>query len=645
MGFASWLGLKSAPNPVDPAHLYQQNSGAANIVSIDFTSILGQTPAELWRTQPHLRTVVDFLGRNIAQLAVKPYRRASDQDRQSASDSAVAKVLRRPNAGMTSFELFRGLVSDLALWDRAYWLVQPDDSGGWTIRPIPAAWVTGTYGGDLFAPAGFNVTPPSGRSISIPAEKVLHFHGWNPSSLVKSASPVETLRMILAEQIHAVTFRDQRWRNGGRVGAVLERPASDTEWTDAQRKRFAEDWKSRYGADGTNAGGTPILEDGMTLKQVGFSAKEDEFVAASKLALTTVASVYHVNPTMIGVLDNANYSNVREFRRMLYGDTLGPIIAMIEDRLNAFLLPMIGEKPDVYVEFNIAEKLQGSFEEQAAVMSASVGGPWMTRNEARAKNNMPAIDGGDELIVPLNVIEGGQASPLDSASPPKMGVVVRRKDETAKLKAAASEEHEKRTTEVLKAFYARQKRVVLNRLEAKASTPDWWDEARWNKELAEDLYKLAVSITTELAGDTLKALGLPDEYDVDRTLAFLKAVAEFRAELINNVTLQQLQDLDDDESPAAVFEKAETSRAEQGGITLATTLAAFAAIEAVKQQAPKATKTWVVNSGNPRPSHARMDGQTVGVGSQFSNGAKFPGDRVLGVDGVAGCTCTVEMEV
>ena len=49
-------------------------------------------------------------------------------------------------------------------------------------------------------------------------------------------------------------------------------------------------------------------------------------------------------------------------------------------------------------------------------MQSATGGPWMTRNEARAMQNRPPLEGGDDLIVPLNVIAGGQASPNDSGS-------------------------------------------------------------------------------------------------------------------------------------------------------------------------------------------------------------------------------------
>src|SRR5690606_16141991 len=104
--------------------------------------------------------------------------------------------------------------------------------------------------------------------------------------------------------------------------------------------------------------------------------REEEWVEATKLALATVAQVYHINPTMVGLLDNANYSNVREFRKMLYGDTLGPDIVSIASIVNSRLLPMVEEPESNYSEFNIEEKLRGNFEEQVQSMSAAIGAPW-----------------------------------------------------------------------------------------------------------------------------------------------------------------------------------------------------------------------------------------------------------------------------
>lgn len=387
-----------------------------------WSEVMEYSPSHLWRTQPYLRTVVDFLARNVAQLSLQVFARDADNDRSRVRTGPMADIVARPNARQTSYDLILALISDLALYDNAYWMPTTDDQGRWQIQPLPADWVT-PHTDDPLAVQVFYVRKPNGETMEVPAEQVIHFHGWDPCGPITGASPVQTLKLILAEQMEAQSYRQQVWRRGGRVGAVLERPVDAPAWNEQASQQFRSDWMSTWtGRDGPKAGGTPILEDGMTLKRIGFSAHEDEYIEAAKLGLQTVASVYHVNPVMVGLLDNANYSNVREFRRMLYGDTLGPILATVEARINTFLLPFIGENPDTYVEFNIAEKLQGSFEEQAQVMSTMVGRPIMTANEGRGRFNLPAIDDpeqhADELITPLNVSVGGQASPQNPTETP-----------------------------------------------------------------------------------------------------------------------------------------------------------------------------------------------------------------------------------
>lgn len=619
--------------------------------------IEGLTAEDLWRTQPYLRTVVSFVARNIAHLGVHTFERISDDNRRRTKTATVAQLLARPNPTMTTFELINATVADYKLYDTAYWVLTPDADApsGWEIWLLPPSWIKGGIGGTIFAPEWYKVQRPGAATWTrVEAKDLLIFHGWNPGEPANGASSVEALRGLLTEQIHAQAYRTQVWQRGGRVGTVITRPATDQQWSDEARTRFARDWKAKWTGDhGPKAGGTPILEDGMELKRIGFSAKEDEWADVAKLSLAMVASVYHVNPTMVGLLDNANYSNVRQFRQMLYGDTLGPDIAMLEDRINTFLVPRISPDADVYVEFNIAEKLQGSFEEQSAALSSAVGGPWRTRNEARRLDNLPAIEGGDELIVPLNVIEGGQASPRDSAPKQAMGVIVRQIAAPVKADDPAAlpdrDDHETRLAAALAAFFERQSRVVLTALGAKAA--GWWDTERWDNELAADLLVVAKDATAKVGADTAKSLGFDaGDYDVGRTEAFLESVALSRAGLINSTTRDRVEELADDEDPEATpstaFAEAVDVRAPIAAATLLTTFVAFAATEAGKQLAPAAAeKTWNVTSGNPRASHASMDGETVGIDDLFSNGMNWPGDPAGGADEVAGCMCGVTVTI
>ena len=629
------------------------------------SEVLGMGPEDLFRTQPHLRTVITFVARNIAQLPLSVYERVSDTDRRRVTDHPVAALLRRPNPAMTSFELIYALVADLKLYDVALWMLTPapETVAGWELRPIPPSWVVQTWGGDAWSPEGVEIVSPNGSRSTISGDSLLIFHGYRPGSPKGWVSPVDALKEILAEQIQAWTYRQQVWQRGGRVGAYLTRPVGSPEWSSEARTSFARDWKAKWtGPTGPKAGGTPILEDGMELKTTRFNAREEEWTEVAKLSLATVAAVYHTSPTMVGILDNANYSNVREFHQMLYTDTLGPDLAMIEARINAFLLPRLGADSKLYAEFNVRAKLAGSFEEQTAVLSTSVGRPFMTADEARAMLNMPSL-GGDAaaLVTPLNVLIGGQASAHDTGSQNRAAARVETRaaitrasaDDPLTVKAQAREADERDAEQVLKRFFARQRAVVLTALGAKA--PAWWDADRWNRELADDLTALALRSTEAIATETLDELDVPAEtYSVARTTKFLQAVAASRAALINDVTRAKVQAaLDDDleegaltSTPAGVFEEAETSRAAQAGQTLATTLAAFAVTEVGRQLGrASTTKTWLVQSGSPRASHASMHGETVPIDGLFSNGMNWPGDPAGGADEVAGCMCGVEVTI
>lgn len=593
------------------------------------------TPAAMFRTQPHLRTVVSFLARNVAQLGLQTFERVDETDRKRDRTSAVARALAFPDGAVTTYDLIFATVGDMCLYDRAYWFVaqSAETPTGWIVRRLPPSWVSPA---DLspFRVASWTVTAPGADQVTVPAAQILDFTGYSPTSQTAGSSTVEALKDTLSEQIEASRYRGQVWKRGGRVSAVIQRPQGAPQWSDAARSMFRDDWYAKFTGRGPGAGGTPILEDGMTLQRVDFNAQEQQFVEAAKLSLTTVAAAFHVNPTMIGQNDGANYSNVREFRRMLYGDTLGPMLAQIEARVNTFLLPMLGVDPErFYCEFNIAEKLQGSFEEQAAALQTSVGGPWMTRAEARARMNLPAITGADELIVPMNVTAGGQASPSDSGSQNRNAGPLRLVKAKSQRDVTAAREQ---SSKVLGSFFDRQSRVIKSALGRKDGG-EWWDGDRWDEELASDLFDLAMEVTPQVAGDTLKSIGFaPDEYDPERTAAWLTEVSQRSASSINQATKDRITealDSDDPDALDAVF-AAQPARAESGGSGLGTLLASFATVEAARQVTNGgATKTWVTGP-NPRPEHAALDGETVGLDEDFSNGAPWPGG-----DGEFGCNC------
>jgi len=120
---------------------------------------------------------------------------------------------------------------------------------------------------------------------------------------------------------------------------------------------------------------------------------------------------------MVGILDHATFSNITELHKMLYQDTLGPWLTMIQDEIALQVIPDFPDGEDMYAEFNLREKLSGSFEERSDSIQKAVGAPWMTVNEARALENRPPVEGGDELVRPLNVTQNGDQDPVPAEEP------------------------------------------------------------------------------------------------------------------------------------------------------------------------------------------------------------------------------------
>lgn len=625
--------------------------------------VLGMSIRTLWRTQPNLRTVVSFRAENVAQLGLHAFTMAADGSRVRDRDGIVPRLLEHVDGVSTMYRLLYGLSSDLDLYDRAFILAVGDASSpvGWSLRRIPPTWVSVVQDGP-FAVDHFEVSTGSGP-VSVLPESMIFFTGYDPDDPIGSVPAILSLKQVLSEQVQAALYREQVWRKGGRVSAVLQRPANAPRWSDEARESFRADWNAKYTGAGKGAGGTPILDDGMTLQRIDFNAQESQYVENAKLSLQTVASAFHVDPTMIGASDSATFSNVKAFRKMLYTESLGPTLTRIEQQLNRDLMAMLGVTGE-FVEFNIKEKLAGDFAEEAAILSAAVGGPWMARDEARLRENLPLMGGeASELITPMNVTVGGQASPRDSGSQnvnPDSDLPDRaengaselsRKDRLAiGVKAwrvsskSGDDDDEQDVSDVLSSFFDRQGRSVLSKLGSDAT--DWWDADRWNGELADDIVEQMKSLSVDSARSMLSEHGIdPDSYDVARTVKFLQVCARDRAEAINAAVKDDLDDAidDPDADPADVYsDDRNSTRAAKIATSVVAFAGSFGGIEAGRQQGgSNVTKTWVTGP-NPRPEHASMDGETVGIDEEFSNGLKWPGS-FGDPDEVAGCNCEVDL--
>jgi HK97 family phage portal protein len=587
----------------------------------------------MYRRQPAVRAVVDWLARNIAQLNPKVYIRAGSTDRIEASEHPLSQLLRHPNPTSTRYDHLRDTTADLAIYDVAYWVKDRPQfpRGVWRVSPTQ-----------------MTVSSENGRTVyrgadgaEIPRNRLVIFHGYNPDGGEGGVSPLETLRRVLQEEMASQQHRENFWLNSARQGGAIERPMDAPPWSDAARERFRADWEAAT-AGARNAGRTAILEEGMKWNPASFSPKDSDYIAGRRLTYEEVAVQY-------GLLDignvNTSKSNQEQSHRERYQDVLGPWLRMLQDEIELQLLPdfepFVEQRALVYVEFNLAEKLKGSFEEQQRALTTAVGVPHMTINEGRARLNLPRIEESwaDTPVQPLNVLYGGQPSVTVPTDVPGTASA-----DQARVKAVQKAEEDARDADatsmqrLLAAFFERQERSVLSTFAAKSAH----DVERWDRELRGDLFRHSSLIVGSHGRRAAVELG--GRFDEGRVREWLMMNADRTATAVNRQTFEAVSAAADLDEARHVFEVAKGHRAELLGLSLATSLVAFAKVEAGRHTADQGrniVKTWRVTSSKSR--HPELNGQSVPINEPFSNGAMWPGDPILGGDGAAGCECILDI--
>jgi HK97 family phage portal protein len=419
-----------------------------------------RTYGQIYRTQPSVRTVIDFFARNIAQLGLHAFLRVSDTDRQRLTDHPLPRTIERPNYATTRYRFFESTVQDIGIYANGYWWKQRrGDTLSGLVR-LPSAEVS-VKGGLL--PSAYIWTPANGlEPKTFDPNDIVHFRFFDPSDPLVGFPMLETLRTILAEEAAAGAYRRAFWKNGARTETVILRPATaPKEW---DKQGFRKSWQD-FAGSGPHAGATPILEDGMDVKTISQNFRDSEYLGARKLTREEVAAAYHVPLPMVGILEHATFSNIKEQHKQLYQDCLGPWLTMLQEEIELQLLPEFDGVDNVYLEFNIAEKMKGSFEEQASSLTQAVGRPYMTANEARARLNLPSHDNptADDLadVAPgQGQAFGGDRQPADQAT-------------AQSLRTA------------LEAFVPRQ--VARLQKDAADERAAKFNHARWSRELAADI--------------------------------------------------------------------------------------------------------------------------------------------------------------
>lgn len=635
--------------------------------------------AALYRSQPNVRTVIQFIAAQAASLDLELKERVPTADRFlpasnfQIDDDPIKQLLDFPSGPassttsgrLTPYQLWFSIFQDLGIYDTAYIRKVPVPGGIGALYRIPVTALTPERDPVTAVITGYRTA----LSRVISPEDLIVFPGYDPETNTDSVPPMETLRRNLAEEWAMGMYREWMWKNGARRDGIIKRPLEAEPMSSEALDAFLLDFaKSHSGIE--NSGKPAFLDEGMDWVESQFNAHETEYIGARKLNRAECAAAFGVPASLVGASDAPPTADERT---MFYADRLAPFLVRVEQEIDIQLLPEFSvsnaQARRKYVQFNIDGKLRGSIEQLIPLLATAVGRPFLIPDEGRALLGAPpAPDGtGEGLTIPLNVLIGGQASPLSPVETPATpagnlepagttpsagrGSAALPPPATKDAPAGALRRRLRAADEFETLFrktFERQSRSILSVAGASKGAKASIDWDRYDRELHDDLLDLSQKVVDENGKRAARQIG--GTYDGAAAKNYLDESSKWAAENVNRQTREEVAAAADDrEALAAVFEKATTSRSSELGLGRATAMINFGRTEAAAQTATatptgKATKTWVVTSAKSR--HPEMDGETVPIEDTFSNGLAYPGDPGAGDAGeVAGCQCLVDVGV
>lgn len=235
-------------------------------------------------------------------------------------------------------------------------------------------------------------------------DEVFHVRDLASDNLYRGASRLASAKRSMDILYRMQTFQDLFFENGAVTGLVLE--TENTLSQLAKDKTIAK-WRSDYSPK--NGAKKPIiLDSGLKLKAMSnANFKDMDFDVSIETHDVKILKALGVPPIL---LDGGNNANISPNLRLLYLETVLPIVTKFSSALERFF------GYDIEAITSSVSALQPDIKDIAAYHSTLVNAGILTPNEARVELRYDKLPGSDEIRIPAN-IAGSAANPSVGGKP------------------------------------------------------------------------------------------------------------------------------------------------------------------------------------------------------------------------------------
>jgi HK97 family phage portal protein len=182
----------------------------------------------------------------------------------------------------------------------------------------------------------------NGQSVRIAAENILHVKLFNPLDDYYGMSPLEGAARAIDTHNAAAGWNKAMLDNAARPSGALVFSGGDGSMTQEQFTRLKSELEENF-QGAANAGRPMVLEGGLDWKEMGYSPKDMEFIAAKDSSAREIALAFGVPPMLLGIPGDNTFANYAEANRTFWRQTVIPMLGRVTEALSGFIGPSFGE--------------------------------------------------------------------------------------------------------------------------------------------------------------------------------------------------------------------------------------------------------------------------------------------------------------
>ena len=232
------------------------------------------------------------------------------------------------------------------------------------------------------------------KGIKFRSDEVLHFKGVT-SDGIRGMAVKDYLNSSLENMQYGTDFVNKHFKGGLSVGGLLQYTGDlDQNSINRMKARFEE-----MATGVKNAGRILPVPVGFEFSTINSTMADSQFLEINNLTIRQICSAFGIKPHQVNDMSGAKFNNVQQNNEEFYRDTLQSILTMLEQELTFKLLTQDEIKNGMFFEFNVDAILRSTLKERYEAYSIGIEKGFLKPNEARQKENLPAVEGADQLIV------------------------------------------------------------------------------------------------------------------------------------------------------------------------------------------------------------------------------------------------------